>query len=369
MRLSRLNLIIADTDTAYMESMANYIISNYSKRFQVSSFTKEDYLNQFLEGSNIRVDILLISPELYSRYIQKIEISTVILLTDGRFSEEVEGCHAVNKYQNADKLVTNIIKFYAEDNRDIVFIPEGENNTKVVAFFSPAGGTGKTTVAINFTKQLAEQDIPVFYLNLENIPSTSGYFNVSDENSLSNMLFYIKEKNKNLGLRIEAQRSIDESQVHFFPPQESLLEMDEMLPEELALLLNQLKLLNQYEYVAVDMSSCLNKQTAALLKECDSIVLVLNQDKANYIKMKIFEKELQRLSERNNINLVDKVELVLNKYFQNSINEFENYSIGEKQISVYLPFEEEIPVCNDAVGGIFSDGIGQLINGLICVGG
>ncbi|QGS68934.1 AAA family ATPase [Oceanobacillus sp. 143] len=54
--------------------------------------------------------------------------------------------------------------------------------TKVLSVYSPVGGAGKTTIAVNLSKQLALNNAKVFYLNLELINTTSLYFSSSEDN-------------------------------------------------------------------------------------------------------------------------------------------------------------------------------------------
>jgi len=57
------------------------------------------------------------------------------------------------------------------------------------------------------------------------LPATTAYFDAhgSGEN-LSNVLFFLKENNKNLALKIEGSRSIDSTTgVHYFLPRRTFL--------------------------------------------------------------------------------------------------------------------------------------------------
>lgn len=360
--MSRLNLTIADSDTAYLESMVKFLLSNHSKRFQVNSFSNSDYLEAFLEEPDKKTDILLVCPEFYSDAVAKSKVTSIIILTNGRIPENIHKHKTVNKYQHAEKLVSGILGVYAENSGDEVLIYSGEKNTRVIALYSPAGGAGKTTIAVNLARQCAVRGLPVFYLNLENIPSTGCYFETDDKHSFSDMLFYLKEKSKNLGLRIEALRSIDYTGVHYFSPQESLLELEEMLPEELLLMIDQFRLLNQYEIVIVDMPSGFNEQTASILKACDNILVVLNQDPVSITKLKRFEKEMDLYYSIHEISFSEKCILVLNKYSQKFINKKGYSPIDDLNISVRLPYVNELEDDFKDSEGSFNSAINQLIN-------
>ncbi|MCX7710838.1 MAG: AAA family ATPase [Clostridia bacterium] len=344
--MSRLSLVVGDTDEAFLESVVEYFISNHSKRFQVSSFTRQPNLVRYLNECSRKVDVLLVSPELYSENLPKEKIKTLIVMTGGRMIEAAERCDRIYKYQHGDKLANQILQIYTERNKDEDFTALGDKQAKVLAFVSPSGGSGTTTTAVRACQEAAEKGLSVFYLNLENVPSTANYFPCDDTQNLSNVLFYIKEKSKNLGLRIEAARKTVDKNIHYFSPQENLSDLEEMSPEELTALIRQLRSSNQYDVIIVDLSPGLSKQNLSVMKECDDLLLITAADSPSCMKLNVFEKEL-RLQSQKGTNLLDQCKIIINRGNPCMHNSQSNRTFMGKTPSATLP---EIPFISNLTG-------------------
>jgi hypothetical protein len=42
--MAKINLIIAETDSAYLNGLVNYLSANYENIFRITCFTKREYL-------------------------------------------------------------------------------------------------------------------------------------------------------------------------------------------------------------------------------------------------------------------------------------------------------------------------------------
>jgi len=94
----------------------------------------------------------------------------------------------------------------------------------VVAIYSPIGGSGKTTVAVNSAVHCAKKGLEVFYLNLENFQSTPLYFNCKKERNLSELLRCLKQgRNVAAKIRQIKQKDADYGVHYFVPPEMSLI--------------------------------------------------------------------------------------------------------------------------------------------------
>jgi len=85
--MRRLNLVIADTDEGYVRNVVNHLMTNYLDKLRVSSFTRRELLYDFLSGLN-KVDVLLISPDMYSKDLPIDSDTKVFLLTKGEPSSK-----------------------------------------------------------------------------------------------------------------------------------------------------------------------------------------------------------------------------------------------------------------------------------------
>ncbi len=338
--MSRLSLIIADADKPYLDSLVDFISTNYSQKFQVSAFTKSDALEKHISLGDIKPDILLVAPDLCPKASAYGNSTCVILLVAGMLPEHMEGRTAINKYQHGGMLVSSIMDIYSQKCGDSMVPHTDTSKAKVIAVYSPVGGAGKTTIAAGIAVQCVQLGAQVFYLNLESVASTKHFLSGEGRGSLSDVFYYIRQTSKNMAMRLEGLRCIDPVyNIHYFMPTDSSLEMDEMLAGELAYLIGQLKDSGLYDLVVVDMQSSFDCRTIALLDACDEIFLIQPDDPCASIKIKQVLKEFSILVRKNLSDLLPKTRLIVNKAMDVSV--FEDANDGGQGMAAHgvLPFD------------------------------
>jgi cellulose biosynthesis protein BcsQ len=337
--MSRITLLIADYDELYVESLINFLMANYSRRFQISSFTKPEFLYSYLSAEGSNADILLIDPEINLEEIPLSNVKTILVMAYGQGVNEIKGYKAINKYQNADNFVSSILAAFSENGQDFALPGSDSKVSKVISVYSPVGGIGKTSICVALATNMSASGHKVFYLNMESTPSTSCFFHDKNDSNLSTVLFSIKGKSQNTQLKMEGAKCFDSTNgVYYFAPPDSTFEIEEMQPEELKTLVDLLKSSGQYDYVFIDLSSSISRNNIALLEACDRIILPIDQDINSEVKLSALKKELKILNQQKSINLLDKVEMVLNKFIcdNKKIIHIEGFDINESTIKIPL---------------------------------
>lgn len=365
--LGRLRLAIADSDEAYVDSLVNFLISNYSLRFQINSFTRRDCLNDFLLEEGGKVDVLLISRDIFSDSLPVKRAGTVILLADGRRNIESEAFPVVNKFQHGDRLVSNVMNIISDRvfHQDILI--ERNDRAKIIAVYSPAGGVGKTYITVSSCIRCSQTGMKVFYLNLEEMNSTRSFFDCNSEQNLSNIFFHVKEKSKNLHLKMEGIKCIDSQfNVHFFSPPDSNMEKEDMLPEEAEQLVGCLRQNGDYDLIFIDLSSSFNRINLKLLEMSDEILLIAAPEEMVKAKLKILETEIKKLVCSGNGSISNKVTVILNKYMGEPAVADQNFEFMGISAEIVLPYSEELQHIKEtkqlaAPGSCFYSGISGLV--------
>ncbi|NLC67948.1 MAG: AAA family ATPase [Clostridiaceae bacterium] len=419
--MMRLSLVIADKDKAYVESLTGFLTDKYPQKFRVSFFTDKNHLADFLMKSGEKVEVLLISPELYDElkscchafyanykkinvnchgingnhqefntncrefngnyhgpgashhefnteeYKEKVPV--IILLVGNDVPRESYAFNTIFKYQHGDKLVSDIIGIYESkyENSGLSLKHAGKceeysekkgqgdvNKTWLVSVYSPAGGAGKTTIAVNSCIQCAREGMKALYLNLESISSTPCFFecdlNNEPSNNFSTIILAAKEKNKNLYAKIEGMKLVDAvHNIHYLLPPDSSLEVEEMLPDEIKYLLREITLTGYYDVVFADLDSSLAVRNLAVMEESDNIILVHTPGIVSRQKILGFYKELGIYRRLKGVNLQEKLVLVVNRYDE-SIPEKIKDDIDVICATMGIEQYFKIPVGNQAAG-------------------
>ncbi len=310
--MGRLSLIIADNDVEYLTKFEKFLLVNHPQRFDVFSFSSFCLLSDFLCSAD-KSDILLVDSKMYKKELNFQNIEVVMFLSDDGMELIPEGFETIAKYQHAERLVMEILRLYADKSLKTCMM-YGNADTRVVCVYSPIGGVGKTSIAAGCSILCARKGMKAFYLNLEEVPSTNLFFCSETEQSFSNVIYHLKGKGSNLGLKLEGAKCCDlQTGVHFFTPPDSIFEMEELSNHDVVRLVNVLKASAAYDTVFIDMSCGLNQRNTALLGCVDIILLVLAPDDTSTVKTKQLKAGFDMLKHKYGIELAGRVITILNK--------------------------------------------------------
>jgi hypothetical protein len=159
--MGRLSLVLADGDTEYLGKLERFLIVNYPQRFEIISFSSREKLAGYLNGTG-KADMLLVGSDmLQAGPIEANEAKTVIL--DGASSKALpEGYDVVEKYQNADRLVADLLRLYTAKGIGDCSIP-GRRRTRIICVCSPCGGSGKSSIAAGLSIVCESRGTRAFY--------------------------------------------------------------------------------------------------------------------------------------------------------------------------------------------------------------
>lgn len=346
-----LKLIIADNDQSYIEALADYITLNYAGAFQAVCISNDIDFDEIKEKT---VDIVLTSCEMLEVVNKYFESSTIILLNEGKIEEAFIGYSIIYKYMRADKIVSELFNIYSENNPGIKQIYNKGNKTIFICTYSASGGTGKSVISAALAIRFAQRGLRAFYLNLEELQSTSAFFPTNNEKNLSHVLYYLKENRFNLNMKFQALSSCDEvSNVHYFSALENALEYDEISNSEINKLIDELGELN-FDYIFIDLTAGLDLKKLNILTKANILLNVSNNNYICSIKDSILKRNIEEIERRDGVKLKEKTINVINK---------SNY-LNDEQISnsVEIPFEDDMQSTEGKIN--LSNKFGEAINDL-----
>lgn len=362
--MAKLNLVIADFDESYVRGLSEYINSNHSPAFLVSCFTKADSFIRFMEQQP-PADVLLISPDFYDISIGYANIKLKLVLSQGAIRQEYQAFQVINKYSTGEKLIGEVVHLYSKLNPSELRLSPYSKDAEFIGVYSPAGGTGKTTIAAALSIQCAELGMQSFYLNLESIQSTGAFFNSNSKRNLSYIFYYLKEKGKSLSFNMDGIKSTDTDYgVWYFDPPESPLEYEEIDSDNLGQLIQGIKEMGCYDYVFIDMSNTFDMKNYKIMNLCDRIVLVTLQEPISMNKNKLLYNELVKLSDSDKDCVLDKFINVINRYKDKNCESTESFA-NEAPVAVRVPEYSRALIKEDGRFAIDDDGFRKAINQLI----
>ena len=282
------NLVICGPDIYYNSSLAENIIAREEIAVKVFVCRNPDTCTRIMEQK--QVHILLVDETFTKEERNKIQAEKVFVLTKGRVKDLGEEEYELYKYQRAGKMIAKIFETYLEQSPDNLMRPLQKERTRLVAVYSPIHRVGRTQFAIALGKEYAKRE-KVLYLNLEEyagLPQEK-----EEELDLGDMLYYIRQGNGNLGIRLTSAVKMMDGLGYLpsipFPP-----DLREVSFEEWEQLLKQIMETSVYERVILDLGESV-QGLYRLLQMCDRVYMPVLEDDISLRKLEQYERTITEL--------------------------------------------------------------------------
>jgi pilus assembly protein CpaE len=215
---------------------------------------------------------------------------------------------------------------------------------KIIMIYSPKGGTGCTTLAVNLAVALCNEETPVVLVdaNLQ-FGDVAIFLNEQGKNTILDLTPRVDELDPDIVEEVMIKHAA--SGVHILASPSRPEYGEKVSSDQFTKLLRYLRQL--YAYVVVDTSSYLNDITLSVLDVADSVVLVTTQDFPSIKNDRLFLDLLLTL----NIP-VEKVAFVMNKFDKRITITPERIGESLKQeVLAVIPLDERtvIPSVNRGV--------------------
>ena len=215
---------------------------------------------------------------------------------------------------------------------------------KIIMFYSPKGGTGCTTLAVNLAVALCNDETHVVLVdaNLQ-FGDVAIFLNEQGKNTILDLAPRVDELDPEIVENIMIKHAQSGVQILASPARPEYGE--KVSPDQFTKVLRYLR--QMYAYIIVDTSSYLNDITLSVLDVADAVVLVTTQDIPSIKNDRLFLDLLVTL----NIPL-EKVAFVMNKYDKRIAITPEKIGENLKQeVLAIIPLDERtvIPAVNRGV--------------------
>ena len=276
--LKSIEIVIYDKDEEYGLAIGEYI-SNYSKEYKVTIISSRTELENHVNNEE---NIVFVVDEYLKLGFTETNKKILYLSEDKNISGNVE--NTIYKYSSIKLIIHEINSII--NKRDNLELNRSSEKSNLISFFSLAGGTGKSSIAITTARFLASGGKNVLYLNLEDIPSTKLFFEYEEDNeNFSDFLYYLfYKKNRSIKEIIEKYVFRDDLGVSCFYPQRNLLEINNLKEEEIDLLIDSLKTKSDYDFLICDLSASLTHKNKRVLENADLRFLVSDNENVKNIK-------------------------------------------------------------------------------------
>lgn len=158
-------VVLADSDAGYLESLEVRLFEDLGDRVELESITQAGYLKKFLEKPH-DIEVLVISEDWLELGIDRQNAGSVIVLTEEEDGDRTSGLGSdyLYKYSSIALVYGKLVSTSPRLRPD-----EAGGRAKQLLFYSPQGGSGKTTCALGVAACLRERYKRVLYVDAENL--------------------------------------------------------------------------------------------------------------------------------------------------------------------------------------------------------
>ena len=286
--MSDKNVVICDREIRYANGLGENIAEREDLAVKVYVCSSFEHVLELEQAKKIH--IFIVDEEITYAQRTQIGANQVFVLARGKVADLGEEEWAIGKYQCADEIIRQVFEFYVDRTKENVMRCMYKERARLVAVYSPIHRVGKTTFALALGRECAKSK-KVLYLNLEEY---AGMEVSQDTNmNLGDLLYYLRQGNGNLGIRLQAAVKEDEG-LDVVPPIPVVLDLKEVTWEEWEALITQLLENSLYEMVVLDVSESV-QGLFPLLELCDRVYMPVLEDENSRRKLKQYQDNVEQL--------------------------------------------------------------------------
>ena len=328
--MAKKNILITDSDANYLENFERFLRNNHSDKFIINTASNADGVRAFVDNSDRKIDILLISPDTYIDRLKNYA-SVVMILSNGVIPIQLEKFPVIKKYQSGDAIVHAISRAYAEAKPNEFDISQINGECEITGVFSPIGGSGKTTLATLLAAHLAANN-KVLFFSMEQFQYTEHFFSGSSRFNMSDFLYFVHKGDNDLLANLNRMLITDVNlNVNFLNSPMCFVDLNKIEKEKWNAFLKALVLFGLFNKVIIDLPSNLDDQVLEVLSSCSKVVVPVLDDRISVLKVNRLVHDLTQIDDEI---LLKKFIYVLNKY-----NGFQPHT--EINIFATLPADSE----------------------------
>lgn len=321
----RIKLAILERDQSYLGRIVSVFNTKYADKFEVYSFTDKEMALTTLDAA--RIDVLVAS-DAYDVSTSEIPRRCgFAYLVDSADIDYYNEQRAICKFQKVDLIYKQILSVYSEKAGSVSGIKLGDESAKIVAFCSPCGGVGTSTMAAAAAVNYAAKGKKTLYLNLEKFGAADSFFAGEGQFDMSDIVFALKSKKTNLPLKLESCVKQDASGVYFYAQSKVALDMYEINVDDILKLISEITLTGAYDYIVLDLDFTLDSNMLKVLRQTHAVVWVGDGSEISNSKICRAFNAVNILEQSNDAPLTNRIVLVYNKFSNKS-----SKTIGETDI-------------------------------------
>ena len=276
----KIKLLIATPDADYAEHLSSRIAERHTDAIDVSVCFSSEGLQELLSAK--KFDAALLEANIVEGAdLSNIQLPLLLWTEDADAPDIAAAPGKIRKYQRISSLVAGVQEQYAKISTDGAGIDQ--EKARITAVWSPAGGVGKTTVALAYASGKISEGKQVLYLNLEAFSSSPVYFDEAGK-GISAVFEMLENHEGNISMLIQGvRRNSSEAGISYFCRPDNFDDMNILSAENVAVLINACA--GSTDELVIDMSCLCDDRARQIFDLADRIFLVTDTTLTSRIKL------------------------------------------------------------------------------------
>lgn len=321
----KIKLAIMDENKPYLDRFSATLGTKYAEQLEIYSFTTLEAALPVFEETKIDVvlageDFALVLDHLPAR-------CGFAWLVESPDIGAIDGRPCICKYQRMELFYRQILGIYAEQKAGVSGAGGSDDHTKVVAFTSPAGGVGTSTLAAACAIHFAEIGKRCLYLCLKPFGTPELFFSGEGQSDLSDLVFALKSRKANFALKLESCVKRSAEGVYFYAGPKVALDLLELSEEEENQMINELRQTGNYDLIVLDVDFGMNTRSLSVYRQAQFVVWVSDGSESANSKVRKAYGSLEILGRQTDHPMVDQICLAYNRFSSKAGQKIDNLPI------------------------------------------
>lgn len=324
----KIKLAMLESDSSYLRRVVPMFNSKYAEELEIYSFTDMDAAMACLEEK--KIDVFLASDGFKIDFTMIPKRCGFAFLVESLDILSIDQHKAICKFQKGELIYKQILSIYSEHVPNISGMPANQNGAmKTIAFCSPCGGVGTSTVAAACAIALAKAGQRVLYLNTETYGDADAFFSCDGQFDFSDVIYAVKSNKTNRAMKLQSTVKQDQTGVYYYSSVRIPLDLMEMGPNDYLTLQNELKALGCYDYIVMDVEFPKSQAAFKLFEYCNSIVLVAGNTDISAAKLHKAMRGIQILDGQSDFPMQPRMWLLNNMGATNDMQGMDLRVLGD----------------------------------------
>jgi len=283
----RIKLLVATSDGDYAEHLSDIIAKLQGNVIDVSVCLSPESMRSLLQ--NHEFDAALLDASFAEDAdLGHIALPLLLISEDERLPDGLADLKRIIKYQRVSTLVAKVLEHCAKTSEGGGEEDPDRGKARVTAAWSPAGGVGKTTVALAYAAKRLSEGKQVLYLNLESFSSVPAYFEESGK-GISAIFEMLDNREGNIRVLILGIRRQDSGGLSYFCHPDNFDDMNVLSVENVTALVNACAEI--CEELVIDLTCICDERTRQVFELADRVLLVADTAAATHYKLSQFTSQ------------------------------------------------------------------------------